>query len=99
MIPSYLIVVTASISYKNTNMSEIVGATELRELEADVKLLQTKFKKVKEAEPMSKACSRIVASVNAQAPNDAFLVREGSPPNKFHTSSGSGGESGCCVVS
>ena len=80
-------------------MSEIVGASELQEMEADVKILQTKFKKVKEAEPMSAACTRIVATVNAQSSNDAFLVREGAPPNKFHSSAGSGGESGCCVVS
>ena len=80
-------------------MSEIVGASELQEMEADVKILQTKFKKVKEAEPMSTACTRIVATVNAQSSNDAFLVREGAPPNKFHSSAGSGGESGCCVVS
>lgn len=81
-----------------TKMSEVVGPTELQIMEADVKLLQAKFKKVKEAENMSTACSRIVASVNDKAPNDAFLVREASPPNKFH-SSGAGGEGGCCVVS
>ena len=40
-------------SYLGTkSMSEIVGATELQEMEADVKLLQAKFKKVKEAENM-----------------------------------------------
>ena len=79
-------------------MSEIIGPSELQIMEADVKLLQAKFKKVKEAENTSTACSRIVASVNAQAPNDPFLVTEGAPPNSFHAS-GSSGEGGCCVVS
>ncbi len=79
-------------------MSEVIGASELQIMEADVKLVQAKFKKVKEAENMSTACSRIVASINAQAPNDPFLVREGSAPNKFHAS-GTSGEGGCCVVS
>mmetsp|Transcript_23598 Transcript_23598/g.50196 ORF Transcript_23598/g.50196 Transcript_23598/m.50196 type:complete len:81 (-) Transcript_23598:148-390(-) len=80
-------------------MSEVVGATELAEMEAEVKLLQAKFAMVKEAEELSKTCSRIATSVQASSTDDAFLTTEASPPNPFHTSAGSGGESGCCVVS
>ena len=80
-------------------MSEVVGITEVQEMEAEVKLLQAKLEKVKSAETMSTACSRIVASVNSPQPNDGFLPTEGSPPNKFHTNAGSGGESGCCIIS
>jgi len=80
-------------------MSEIVGVTELQEMEAEAKLLQAKFEKVKEAENMSAACSRIATSVTSAQANDGFLTTEGSVPNSFHTSAGSGGEAGCCVVS
>jgi hypothetical protein len=80
-------------------MSEVVGVTELQEMEAEVKLLKRKLAKVKKAETMSTACSRIVASVNSPESNDCFLSTEGSAPNKFHSLAGSGGESGCCIVS
>ena len=80
-------------------MSEIVSASELQEMEAEVKLLQGKLEKVKAAENMSTACSRIVATINSPEASDGFLSTEGSAPNKFHSSAGSGGESGCCVVS
>jgi hypothetical protein len=80
-------------------MSEVIGITELQEMEAEAKLLKVKLGKVKEAENMSVACSRIVSAVNSPQANDGFLVTEGGPPNKFHSSAGGGGESGCCVVS
>ena len=76
-----------------------VGVTELQEMEAEVKLLKTKLEKVKEAENTSAACSRIAASVTSAQAKDGFLTTEGSAPNSFHTSAGSGGEAGCCVVS
>ena len=88
-IPRYLYII----------MSEVVGVTEIKEMEAEVKLLKGKLQKVKKAETMSKACSRIVASVNSPETNDSFLSTEGSVPNRFHSSAGSSGESGCCIVS
>ncbi|VEU33635.1 unnamed protein product [Pseudo-nitzschia multistriata] len=80
-------------------MSEIVGLTEVQDMEAEVKLLKAKLEKVEKAENMSKACSRIAAAVSSNQENDAFVLTEGSLPNKFHTMTGSGGEAGCCVVS
>ena len=80
-------------------MSEIVGVTELQEMEAEVKLLQEKVQKVRGAENMSTACSRIVNAITSSETNDAFLLTEGNVPNKFHTAAGSGGDTGCCVIS
>ena len=80
-------------------MSEPVGAAELQEMEAEVKLLQEKLEKVKGAENMSSACSRIVTAITSSQTNDGFLSTEGSVPNKFHSSTGSGGDTGCCVIS
>lgn len=80
-------------------MSEVVGITEVQEMEAEAKLLKAKLDKVKHAENMSSACSRIAQSVSSAQLDDAFLSTEGSAPNKFHLSAGGGGEAGCCIVS
>ena len=80
-------------------MTDVVGLTEVQEMEAEVKLLKAKLEKAKNAENTSVACSRIAASVTAAQAKDGFLVTEGSPPNVFHTSAGSGGEAGYCVIS
>ena len=80
-------------------MSEIVGVTELQEMEAEVKLLQEKVEKVRGAENMSTACSRIVNAITSSQTNDGFLSTDGSAPNKFHSSAGSGGDTGCCAIS
>eukprot|EP00536_Pseudo-nitzschia_multiseries_P008701 jgi/Psemu1/305927/fgenesh1_kg.226_\ len=80
-------------------MLEVVGLTEVQEMESEVKLLTAKLEKVEKAEDMSTACSRIATSVASAQANDSFLATEGSVPNKFHTSLVSGGESGCCVIS
>lgn len=91
------VLVLKGIQIKQT-MSEVVGVTELQEMEAEVKLLKAKLEKAKDAENTSVACSRIVASVTAAQSKDGFLVTEECPPNRFHTSQ-SGGDGGCCVIS
>mmetsp|Transcript_20036 Transcript_20036/g.43580 ORF Transcript_20036/g.43580 Transcript_20036/m.43580 type:complete len:81 (-) Transcript_20036:3021-3263(-) len=80
-------------------MSEVVGLTEVQEMESEVKLLRAKLEKVVKAESLASACSRIATSVASAQANDAFLTTEGSVPNKFHPSAGSGGKRGCCVIS
>lgn len=80
-------------------MAEVVGITELQEMEAEVKLLTAKLDSSKKAENTSVSCSRIATSVASSQSKDGFLVTEGSAPNQFHTSAGTAGESGCCVVS
>jgi uncharacterized protein (DUF3084 family) len=80
-------------------MAEVVGITELQEMEAEVKLLRTKLEATKKAESTSVSCSRIATNVASEQAKDGFLVNEGSAPNQFHTSAGTSGESGCCVIS
>jgi hypothetical protein len=80
-------------------MTEVVGITELQEMVAEVKLLHTKLEACRKAENTSVSCARIATSVAAAQARDGFLVTEGSAPNQFHTSAGTAGESGCCVVS
>ena len=80
-------------------MTEVVGITEVQELEAEVKLLQIKLEVCKKADNKSVSCTRIVTSVASAHGKDGFLVTEGTAPNQYHTSAGATGESGCCVVS
>jgi hypothetical protein len=80
-------------------MTEVVGITELQEMEAEVKLLQIKLEACKKAENTSVSCPRIATSVSSAQARDGFLATEGGAPNQFHTSAGTAGESGCCVVS
>lgn len=80
-------------------MADIVSITELHEMEAEVNLLKAKDEMVSKAENTSVSCSRIVTSVSSAQAKDGFLATEGSTPNQFHTSAGTAGESGCCVVS
>ena len=80
-------------------MPDTVSITELQEVEAEVQLLKAKETLVAKAENTSVSCSRIVTSVTAAQAKDGFLATEGSAPNQFHTSAGTAGESGCCVVS
>lgn len=79
--------------------AEPVGITELQEMEAEVKLLKTKLEATKKAETTSASCSRIVASVSSAQAKDGFLLTEGSAPNQYHTSAGTAGEAGCCIIS
>lgn len=83
----------------NTTMADIVSITELQEMDAEIKLLKTKEEMVGKADNTSVACSRIVTSVSSAQAKDGFLATEGSSPNQFHTSAGTAGESGCCVIS
>ena len=79
-------------------MSEIVGITDVEELEKEVALLEKKLELAKDAENTSLACERIIGSINSSQAKDGFLVTEGNGPNQFHTPAALG-ESGCCVLS
>jgi len=80
-------------------MAEVIGVTEVQEMEVNVKLLKAKLEKARNAENTSVACARIAAAIIGAQAKDSFLMTEGSPPNSFHTSSGSNGDSSCCVMS
>ena len=79
-------------------MSEIIGITDVEELEREVALLETKLELAKDAENTSLGCKRIIGSINSSQAKDGFLVTEGNGPNQFHTPAALG-ESGCCVLS
>jgi len=80
-------------------MSEVGGITELQMLEAEATLLLTKQEKVQSAETTSAVSSRLAESILSAQAKDGFLQTEGRAPNVFHTSAGSAGDQGCCVVS
>ena len=67
-------------------------------LEGEVAILKKKLDDCKSAEKTSLCCSRIVSSVTSAEIKDGFLVREGGPPNAFHTSAGTTAEGSCCVI-
>jgi hypothetical protein len=79
-------------------MSEVGGITELQMLEGEVALLKKKLDGCKSAETTSWCYSKIASSVTSAEIKDGFLVREGGPPNAFHTSAGTAAEGGCCVI-
>jgi hypothetical protein len=79
-------------------MSEVGGITELQMLEGEVTLLKKKLDGCESAEKTSSCCSRIASSVTSAEIKDGFLMREGGPPNAFHTSAGTAAKGGCCIV-
>jgi len=81
-------------------MSEVGGQTELQLLEAEVTILKKQLDGVKNAEPASTACARIVSSIKNAESKDGFLVGEGGPAehNQFHTQAGAASDGGCCVL-
>jgi hypothetical protein len=79
-------------------MSEVGGITELQMLEEEVALLKRKMDDCKSAESWSSSCSRIASSVSSAEVKDGFLLREGGPPNAFHTSAGTAAEGSCCII-
>lgn len=81
-------------------MTEIGGLTEIQLLEKQVQLLRRKADTVKTADKTSAGCSRIASAVQSSQMKDWFVVSEGgSSSNIFHTSAGTQGESGCCILS
>jgi hypothetical protein len=80
-------------------MSELGGITELQMLEADIAVLKVKLDKAEKSDKASTVCPKIMAAVKDAEAKDGFLVREGGPPNAFHTSASSTADSGCCVLS
>lgn len=82
-------------------MADLGGFQEIQVLEKHVQLLQRKADAVKTAEKTSVGCARIASSIQASQGKDGFVVSEGGSPNGniFHTSAGTIGESGCCVIS
>lgn len=80
-------------------MSEMGGITELQLLEAEVASLEKQLSGVQGGEKTSTACARIVASIKGRESKDGFIQKEGVVEhNQFHTSAGTGGGGGCCVV-
>lgn len=80
-------------------MSEVGGITELQMLQAEISILKRKLDQAEKSEKASVTCSKIMAAVKEAENRDGFLVREGGPPNAFHTSAGTTADGGCCVVS
>lgn len=81
-------------------MTEESGVTQLQLLEVELSSLNKTLKAVGAAENTSESCSRVISNILAAEDKDGFLVTEGGAveQNQYHTSAGTSGEGGCCVV-
>jgi hypothetical protein len=81
-------------------MTDENGFTLLQTLEIDLSNLNKTLKAVGTAENTSVACNRVISNILAAQDQDGFLVTEGGAveQNQYHTSTGTSGEGGCCVV-
>ena len=76
------------------------GLTAFQLLEQEITVMKKTLAGVEKAENASKACNRVINSIQGAEAKDFFLTREGAADhNVYHSSAGGGGgDGGCCVL-